>query len=76
MMKHLDAGTVVVAIVTLALFVAALAFKGFTHDVLLEAGVFLISIKLILMVHNNGAMEERLDAKLDSVLELLKTPKH
>lgn len=35
--------------ITLVLFIAALYAKGMTHDICLEAGVFLVSVKLIIM---------------------------
>jgi len=43
----------VVIIVTFVLFIAALFTKGFTHDILLEAAIFLVSVKLIVMAHKN-----------------------
>jgi hypothetical protein len=45
---------------TLALFVAALFAKGFTHDLLLEAGVFLVSVKLILVAYKNSVSNRRI----------------
>ena len=33
---------------------AWLFLKGFTHDLLLEAGVFLVSVKLILMSYRSS----------------------
>ncbi len=50
-MKHFDKGSLIVIAVTFILFVSALFFTGFTHDLLLEAGVFLVSVKLIIMAH-------------------------
>jgi hypothetical protein len=49
MNKHLDLGTQLTLAITLVLFGIALFEKGFTHDLLLEAGVFLVSVKLIIM---------------------------
>jgi hypothetical protein len=46
----------VVIALTLILFVVALLIKGFTHDLLLEADVFLVSVKLILMSHKNSVL--------------------
>jgi len=40
-------------IITFVLFAVALFAKGFTHDLLLEAGVLLVSVKLILMAYRN-----------------------
>ena len=49
-----DPWMLIVIVVTFILFAIALFTKGFTHDLLLEAGVFLVSVKLILMSHKNG----------------------
>jgi hypothetical protein len=48
--RLLDLGTIVIIGITFLLFVLALFEKGFTHDMLLEAGVFLVSVKLIIIV--------------------------
>ncbi|MGH8850029.1 MAG: hypothetical protein ACREYD_03455 [Casimicrobiaceae bacterium] len=47
--RHVDSWSWVVIAVTFVLFLLALFLKGLSHDLLLEAGVFLISVKLILM---------------------------
>jgi hypothetical protein len=47
--KPYDLASLVVVLLTFVLFVLALFTKGFTHDLLLEAGVFLVSVKLIIM---------------------------
>jgi len=39
---------------TLLLFLVSVFVKGFTHELLLEAGVFLVSVKLILMAQKNS----------------------
>ena len=54
MKEHLDLGSIVVILITLVLFIAALFYKGFTHDLLLEAGVFLVSVKLIMVAYRNN----------------------
>jgi len=36
----------------------ALFTKGFTHDILLEAGVLLVSVKLIIMAYKNSVYIE------------------
>lgn len=48
MVKYISA---LVIILTFVLFVLALFTKGLTHDMLLEAGVFLVSAKLIIMTY-------------------------
>ena len=47
---YLDRGSVIVMAITFILFTAALFTKGVTHDLFLEAGVFLVSVKLMIMV--------------------------
>lgn len=63
--KHTDPWSAVVILVTLALFVLALFLKGLTHDLLLETGVFLVSVKLIMMGYKQSAASERLHEELD-----------
>jgi hypothetical protein len=67
--QHLDVPSRFVVGLTLALFAVALVVKGFGHDLLLEAGVLLVSIKLILMAYKNSVANERLLAELGIVRE-------
>ena len=71
-MKYLDFWSAVVIIITFVLFTAALFFTGLTHDLLLEAGVFLVSVKLIMMAHNNGKNSSKLEAELQEIKQLIK----
>lgn len=48
MVKYISA---LVILLTFVFFVLALFTKGLTHDLLLEAGVFLVSAKLIIMAY-------------------------
>lgn len=66
-MKHLDNWSVMVITLTLILFVVALFMTGSAHDLLLESGVFLVSVKLILMSYRNGAQGEELNARLRDI---------
>lgn len=66
----------VVIILTVALFVLALFIKGFTHALVLEAAVLLVSIKLILMAQKNAKTEENLEARLIRIEELLLAGNH
>jgi hypothetical protein len=66
--KKLGLGTLVVIGVTFALFTIALFTKGFTHDVLLEAAVFLVSVKLIIMTYRNSVGVEAIQGKFDLIL--------
>ena len=70
-MRKKDPGSIVVIIITLVLFVAAMFFKGITHDLLLEAGVFLVSVKLIIMAYKNRVSFESLQHQLDEIKALL-----
>ena len=54
MRKHFDIGSLIVIVLTFLFFTVALFTKGLTHDLLLEAGVFLVSVKLILMAYRNS----------------------
>ena len=57
---------------TLIMFVVALFKKGFTHDMLLKAGVFLVSVKLIRMSHKNGAHVGELKDRLSEIYEAVR----
>ncbi len=57
------------------LFTAALFLKGFTHDLLLEAGVFLVSVKLIRMSFKNSVFINGLNKELQEIKELIKHEK-
>ena len=62
--RHLDLGSRLVIVVTFVLFSTALLVKGLGHDILLEAGVFLVSVKLILMTYKNGITANDLTERL------------
>jgi hypothetical protein len=67
MTTHLDAATWATLIVTLILFAVALVVKGFGHDLLLEAGVFLVSVKLVVMTYKASVSAEKLGAHLEAL---------
>jgi hypothetical protein len=58
-------------VLSFGLFGLALILKGITHDVLLEAGVFLVSVKLIVMAKKNAETENRLERHLMQIKESL-----
>jgi hypothetical protein len=64
MSKHLDRSTQITLGVTLVLFVVALFEKGFTHDLLLEAAVFLVSAKLVLLSYKASVNNDVLAGQL------------
>jgi len=68
MKKHFDAGSLVVVLITLVLFLIALVAKGFTHDLLLETGVFLVSVKLVIMSYKQSVAMHRLQERTDEIL--------
>lgn len=76
MNRYMDKGSFIVALITLGLFVAALFTKGLTHDLFLEAGVFLVSVKIIILAYNNGLAIGQLSEKLDMILVTLKKNDH
>ena len=71
MKNHFDISSITIIVITLILFVVALFTKGFTHDLFLEAGVFLISIKLILMAYKNSVSNKKLYEELEEIKKLL-----
>jgi predicted Na+-dependent transporter len=75
MRKYFDPASIVVILVTLVLFITALFYKGFTHDLLLEAGVFLVSVKLILLSFRNSVFISDLKKELREIKELIKNQK-
>ncbi len=71
--RHFDLGSTAVILITLLLFVAALATKGLTHDMLLEAGVFLVSVKLIIVGYKNSVSAAAIVTELEEIKTLLRT---
>jgi hypothetical protein len=69
--KHFDPPSLLVITITAALFMLALLVKGLTHDMLLEAGVLMISIKLVLMAYKNSVAMLSILTELKNVRALL-----
>jgi hypothetical protein len=69
--KSSDPWSAIVIVLTAGLFALALLVKGFTHDLFIEAGILLVSIKLILMAQKNARTEESLERRLTRIEELL-----
>ncbi len=69
--KHYDTGSMVIIVVTFVLFVSAVITRGWTHDLLLEAAVFLVSVKLIIMAYKNIDATDSLHQKLDEIYKKL-----
>ena len=69
--KTYDLTSFIVVFLTFILFVLALFTKGLTQDLLLEAGVFLVSVKLILM---SGKINKDTELILNKVEDLCQRP--
>jgi hypothetical protein len=76
MRKHLDGSTQFTLVITLVLFVVALFEKGFTHDLLLEAAVFLVSAKLVLLSYKASVNNDAITAQLAQVSQSLTRIEH
>ena len=74
MNRFIDRRSLLVPVITLGLFIAALFTKEISHDLFLEAGVFLVSVKLIIMAYRNSVSVGNLDRKLDTILAKLSNP--
>ena len=59
--------SLLVIAITFVLFVLALFTKGFTHDLLLEAAVFLVSVKVIMLSYISASGTRAIDEKLDKI---------
>ncbi len=71
MNKHFDMGSLVIIAITCILFTIALFTKGFTHDLLLEAGVLLVSAKLIVMAYKHSVASKEIAEGLHAIKEML-----
>ena len=75
MKKIFDLGNTLVIALTFILFAIALFATGFTKDLLLETGVFLISIKIIMMNRANSNSNKEIIKKLNEINEKLQDGK-
>ncbi|NMC41995.1 MAG: hypothetical protein GYA43_12640 [Bacteroidales bacterium] len=73
---YIDYWSLVVLILTALLFIGALFFKGFTHDLLLETGVFLVSVKIIMMIYRNNLNYRDVKKDLGEIKQILSEKKH
>jgi hypothetical protein len=73
MNEHFDAGSLVIIIITSLLFLIALFVKGMTHDLLLETGVLLVSVKLIVMAYKNSIAGKKITDELGETKKMLAT---
>jgi hypothetical protein len=68
--KPFDLASFVVVLLTFVLFAVALFVKGLTHDILLEAGVLLVSVKLIMMSSKIATSEDAILKRLEELREM------
>ena len=72
MQKPFDTGSLVIILLTFVLFVVALFVKGLTKDLLLEAGVLLVSVKLIVMAYKTSLANQQIANDLQEIKSMLK----
>lgn len=72
MKKHHTNTDLLVIGITVTLFIVALFVKGFTKELLIEAGVLLVSIKLIMMNHKASISRKKIMEELSSIRESIK----
>jgi len=71
MSEHFDKGSLMIISITFICFAIALFAKGFTHDLLLEMGVFLVSVKLIVMAYKNSMASKEISKELGAIKKIL-----
>ena len=71
MRQHFDLGSVLVILITFALFVVALFVKGLTKDLLLEGGVLLVSVKLIMMAYKTSLANQEIERELLEIKQMI-----
>jgi hypothetical protein len=74
--RPFDPASFTVVALTFMLFVVALFVKGLTHDIILEAAVLLVSVKLIMMSCKLAQIAEGTEKKLDDIQGMLRAPDH
>ena len=65
-------GNYFVIALAIILFAISLFVNGITHDLFIESGVLLVSIKLIMMNYKNMKMEKEILKKLNELQSLLR----
>jgi flagellar motor component MotA len=71
--KHFHNAVTIITIVLAFLFLAlSVVFKGVTHDIFLEAALFLVSVKIILGMVQISNLSKVTEHKLDTLLAYFK----
>jgi hypothetical protein len=71
MFAKIDKVSLMVMGITLFLFSGSVVTKGLTHNIMLESGVFLISVKLILMAFRNREISNAILKELAELKKLV-----
>lgn len=75
MNKNFDLANTITILLTVILFAIALFATGFTKDLLLEAGILLVSVKIILTGAANRDSNKEIIKKLNEINEKLQDNK-
>lgn len=67
MSKYLSKTDIVIILATILLFITALFTKGITHDLFLEGGILLVSIKIIIMHYKNTITSKAILKELEDI---------
>ena len=70
--ERLDMGSMAIIFITFTLFVVSLFQKGLTHEILVDTGIFLVSVKLIVMSFRNNLYMKDLNQQLEDIKKLIK----
>ena len=65
-------GSMAIIFITFTLFVVSLFQKGLTHEILVDTGIFLVSVKLIVMSFKNNLYVKDLNQQLEEIKKLIK----
>ena len=71
MNRLLSTTDMIVIGITLVLFLVALFIKGLTKELLIEAAVMLVSVKLIMMNHKTTLSNKKILEDLEEIKETL-----
>jgi hypothetical protein len=74
-MVFADPWSVIVIVLTFVLFFTSLFLTGIKHDLLLESGVFLVSLKLIIMSYKQSVMSNMMEERLEEIVAMLQSGK-
>lgn len=65
--ERLERWSTITLVITVVLFAISVFVTGFTHELLLEVGVFLVSMKLVLNSSKAALAIEKIDERLNAI---------